>query len=423
MPASLWTEAVAFVQGLVLVLGSVIPSTTEVPAPNWPRWRGPLQDGHTRETDLPKKWSDADVAWKTPLPGSGQSSPIIWGDRIFLTSALDDGKQRLVFAVDRTTGKLLWQHTAWTSDAEHPPEKLHLWSSWASASCVTDGEVVVAFFGRGGLHGYTLDGKHLWSRDLGEFKSPWGVAACPVIVGDLVIQNCDSEADASLSAFDKKTGKDVWKTKRPDNRGWSTPILVKTEKRDELVLNGHDGVRGYDPASGKELWYCKSFAGRGEPTVTKAGELFVVANGTPGDFYAIKVGGDGDVTKSHMAWHTPRKGGRDIPSPIVVGKFVIMVDTAGIATCYDAVDGHEYWKERLATGPKFTGSPIAVNGLAYFLNEAGTTFVVEPAETLKIVETNTLTAGEDEIFRASITPCDGQMLIRSTNVLYCVGKK
>ncbi|MCE9606987.1 MAG: PQQ-binding-like beta-propeller repeat protein [Planctomycetia bacterium] len=419
MHSSLWTEAGTLLQSFVVLIASVLPTAPGVPGAHWPRWRGPLEDGHSQETDIPTKWSNADVVWKTPLPGSGQSSPIVWGDRIFLTSALEDGKQRVVYAVDRKTGKILWQHTAWTGE----PEKLHAWNSWASSTCATDGEVVVAFFGRGGLHGYGVDGKHLWSRDLGKFESPWGVAACPVILGDLVIQNCDAEADASLSAFDKRTGKTVWTTKRPNNRGWSTPILVQAEKRRELVLNGHDGVRGYDPATGKELWFCKSFNGRGEPTVTAAGDLLYVSNGLAGDFYAIKPGGDGDVTKTHMAWHVPRKGGRDIPSPIVVGKFIVMVDTGGIATCYDAADGHEYWKERLATGPKFTASPIAVGGLVYFLNEAGTTIVVEPAATLKIVQENILTGGEDEIFRATLAPCEGRLFVRSTNMLYCIGKK
>lgn len=420
MPSELWSAAASVVHSVVLMFSLALPAAPNVPASAWPRWRGPLENGHSRESDIPKKWSDADVVWKTKLPGSGQSSPIIWGDRIFLTSSVDDGKQRVVYAVDRKSGKLLWEHTAWQGE----PEKLHAWNSWASSTCATDGEVLIAFFGRGGLHGYSLDGKHLWTRDLGRFESPWGVAACPVIVGDLVIQNCDSEADASLSAFDKKTGKDVWKTPRPNNRGWSTPVMVKTEKRSELVLNGHDGVRGYDPATGKELWYCKSFSGRGEPTVTEGEKgLLFVANGLAGDFYSIKPGGEGDVTATHMAWHVPRKGGRDIPSPIVVGKYILMVDTGGIATCYDTTDGHEYWKGRLATGPKFTASPIAVGGLAYFTNERGTTFVVEPAATLKIVEENLLTAGDDEIFRATPAPCDGQLFIRSTEFLYCIGKK
>ena len=134
----------------------------------------------------------ADIVWKTPLPGIGQSSPIIWGDRIFLTSALDGGRERLVFCVDRASGKILWQHSAWKGE----PEKSTIMNGWASASCVTDGEVVVAFFGRGGLHAYRVDGKPLWSRDLGRFEGPWGTAACPIIVDDLVIQNCDADVDA-----------------------------------------------------------------------------------------------------------------------------------------------------------------------------------------------------------------------------------
>src|SRR4051794_13900728 len=222
---------------------------------NWPRWRGPTQDGHSSDQGLPTKWSAADIAWQTALPGIGQSSPIVWGDRIFLTSAEGQGAERLVFCVDRQTGKLLWKQTAWKGK----PESSHALNGWASATCVTDGQVVVAFFGRGGLHAYTVDGQHLWSRDLGTFESPWGTAACPIMVDDLVVQNCDSDQDAYLAAFDKQTGKQVWRMKRRDHRGWSTPIVINPGTRRELVLNGHEGVQAYDPASGQELWFCHSF--------------------------------------------------------------------------------------------------------------------------------------------------------------------
>ncbi len=418
MPAAAWLSS------LVLSFAAVLPDAPSLPAHAWPRWRGPAENGHTAETALPVKWSDADLAWKTTLPGSGQSSPIIWGDRIFLTAALEEGRERIVFCVDRKSGKLLWQHSAWKGE----PEKVHIMNGWASPSCATDGRIVVAFFGRGGMHAYTVDGVHLWSRDLGKFESPWGVSACPVIVDDNVIQNCDADVDGYITALDKQTGKDVWKTERtlksdPEQsmRGWSTPIVVQAAGRREVVLNGHDGVRAYDPANGKELWYCKGFNGRGEPTVTPAGELLTVVNGLSGDFYAVKPGGSGDVTATHMAWHTPRKDGRDCPSPIVIGKYALVVSMSGITTCYDAVDGHAYWKERL-TG-KFSGSPIAANGLAYLLNEDGTTYVIRPGESLDMVAENALTAGDEEIFRASTTPCDGQLFIRSTTTLYCVGKK
>lgn len=414
----------SFLLSLVLSIAAVLPDAPTLPAHAWPRWRGPSENGHSAETGLPTKWTDADVAWKTSLPGSGQSSPIVWGDRIFLTAALEQGRERVVFCVDRKTGKVLWQQSAWKGE----PEKVHIMNGWASATCATDGEIVVAFFGIGGIHAYSVDGVKLWSRDLGKFVSPWGVSACPIIVDDKVIQNCDADEDGYIAALDKRTGDIIWRTERrlkaddeQSMRGWSTPIVVSAAGRREIVVNGHDGVRAYDPNSGKELWYCKSFNGRGEPTVTPAGDVLTVVNGLSGDFYAVKPGGEGDVTKTHMAWHVPRKDGRDCPSPIVVGKYVIVVSMSGIATCYDAADGRTYWKERLVG--KFSASPIAADGLAYLLNEDGTTYIVRPGESLNVVAENPLTAGEQEIFRASITPCDGQLLVRSTNVLYCVGKK
>jgi outer membrane protein assembly factor BamB len=187
------------------------------------------------------------------------------------------------------------------------------------------------------------------------------------------------------------------------------------------VLNGDQGVHAYDPATGRELWFCKGFNGRGEPTVTPAGDLLCVVNGKAGDFYSVRPGGSGDVTETHMAWHTPRRGGRDCPSPIVVGRYIIVVDMGGIATCYDAEDGHIHWKERLPGA--HSASPVAASGLAYFLNEAGRTVVIEPGPALKVVAQNPLPAAQDEIFRATPTPCDGQLFIRSTTTLYCIGKK
>jgi outer membrane protein assembly factor BamB len=402
--------------GLLLVVA--LAALTARGAPNWPRWRGPRQDGHAAETNLPVNWSSENVIWKTPLPGIGQSSPIIWGDRLFLTSALEKGKERVVFCVDRTSGKVVWQQTAWKGQ----PEPSHGLNGWASASCVTDGEVVVAFFGRGGIHAYSVDGKHLWSRDLGPFESPWGTAACPIIVDNLVVQNCDADKNASLVALDKRSGTEIWRTKRRDYRGWSTPIVVDAGKRRELVLNGHEGVQAYDPATGRELWFCKSVEGRGEPTVTPAGDGLCVVNGLKGgEIYSVRPGGDGDVTDSRMTWHTPRRGARDTPSPIVIGNFIIVTDMDGLATCYNATDGQIYWKERLEG--KYSGSPIAANGLVYFTNEAGKTLVIKPGPKLQIVAENELVAGKEEIFRASPTPYDAHIFLRSTTVLYCIGKR
>ena len=401
---------------LVLIQAFAVLGSAEVRAEsNWPRWRGPQEDGHSKETGLPVKWDHSQVVLKTPLKGVGQSSPVIWGEKIFLTTALEKGAQRVVFCVDRGTGKMLWEHVAWTGE----PEPTHNMNGWASATCVTNGEMVFAFFGRGGLHGYTVEGKHVWSRDLGRFESPWGVSSCPILVGDLLIQNCDADADAFIMGLEPKTGKTVWSTPRPNNRGWSTPILVETAGRQEIVTNGHTGLMAYDPKTGKHLWSCKSFNGRGEPTVTPAGGLLCTVNGLAGDIYAVKPGGSGDVTASHMAWHTPRKGNRDCPSPIVIGDFMLVMDMKGIVTCYQPSTGKELWKHRI--GGNFSASPIAANGLAYFNSEAGITYVIRPGETAEVVAENSLVAAPEEIFRASITPSEGQLFVRSTGVLYVVG--
>jgi outer membrane protein assembly factor BamB len=292
-------------------------------------------------------------------------------------------------------------------------------NGWASATCATDGEVVVAFFGKGGLHAYTVDGQPLWSKNLGTFESPWGTAACPVIVGELVIQNGDSDKDAFIEAFDRKSGSSIWRKKRPDNRGWSTPIVLRRGGRDELVLNGHTGVTAYKPADGSELWFSKNATGRGEPTVTLGSGLLFVVCGLQGDMYALRTGDES--TQPKTVWTAPRRGGRDLPSPIVVGKYVLVSKMDGITTCYDVESGKELWRERLIG--QFSSSPIAVGGLVLHQNEAGETMVIEPGPALKIVNQNKLDAGPDELFRASLTPAEGRMYSRSNKVLYCIGKK
>jgi outer membrane protein assembly factor BamB len=385
---------------------------------DWPQWRGPASDGHSSETNVPVTWNDKSVVWKTALPGSGQSSPVMAGDRIFLTSSLENGRQRVVLGVDRKSGKIAWQETVWSGE----PEKTHQMNGWASATCATDGKHVIAFFGKGGIHCFDVEGKKLWSKDIGQFPGVWGTGASPLIVDDLVIQNCDAEGESSIMAFHKRTGDVVWKTPRDNlpRGGWSSPVLVDAGDHREVVVNGEDFVTGYDPDTGRKLWFCKTFAGRGEPTATPANGLVFMLNGKSGDFYTLKPGGRGDITQSHIAWHTPRKSKRDQPSPIVIGNFVLVVSMDGVATCYDATDGKQLWVERL--GGNFTSSPIAANGLAYHQSDEGETVVIKPGPKLDIVARNTLPAAKDEIFRASLTPSRGQMFSRSTKVLYCLGK-
>jgi outer membrane protein assembly factor BamB len=384
---------------------------------NWPGWRGPLQTGHSLETGFPHEWTDNNVLWKTDLPGDGQSSPVIWGERIFLTTALENGRERVALCVNRKSGKVLWQKSLWQGE----PEPTHKMNGWASATVATDGERVYAFFGKGGgLFCLSVDGEQLWNRQLGDFPSPWGTAACPVLVDGLVIQNCDSEGDSFLLAVDAKTGKDVWRTPRESLRGWSTPVLIETPQRRELVLQGETGVRAYDPNSGEQLWLTTGSKGRGTPTVTPGNGLLYVVPGRPGETTALRPGGSGDVTASHKAWSVQRKG-RDLSSPIVIGDFVlIMSQKGGILSCYDARTGESHWQERL--GGNHSASPVAFDGLAAFISEDGETVVVRPGRTLDIVSRCTLTSSDDEIFRSTITPSGGQLFIRSTKRIYCVGR-
>jgi hypothetical protein len=410
---------------LILALFLLIPTLTGTASAadwNWPQWRGPQQDGHTQETGLPTKWDDSSVVWKTPLKGEGQSSPVVWGERVFLTQSRNRGRQRVVLCINRNDGRILWEKIAWTGD----PEPTHNMNGHASSTPVTDGKHVYAFFGKGGgLFCYTVDGSLVWNKELGPFKGPWGTAASPMLHGNHVIVNGDADADSFLAAFDKTTGKEIWKVKREDKRGWSSPILVKTNGREEIVINGHSAVRGYDPKTGKELWRVKSFNGRGSPTVTPGNNgLIFVLNGLRGDFYAVKPGGSGDVTETHMAWHTPRGGGRDLPSPIVIGKYVLAINMRNaVITNYDAASGKELYKVRVGT-PQYTATPISYDGLALFLNEGGEALLVKPGPKLNVVSRNRITAGaDDEIFRGSIAPSDGQLFLRSTKALYCVGKR
>lgn len=394
-------------------------------AADWPRWRGPSQDGHSAEKNLPVKWESDSVTWEAAVKGKGQSSPVIVGENIFLTSALRDGEERIVVCLNRNTGKENWSQTAWTGQ----PEKSHNMNGWASSTCAADDERVYAFFGKGGgLFCYSHDGKKLWQKELGQFDGPWGTAACPVLVGDLVIQNCDADTDAFLVAFHKVTGEQVWKTKRPDARGWSTPILINVDGRDELVLNGHHGVRAYAPASGKELWFCAGFSGRGSPTVAYSNGIVHAVCGLRGDTYAVRPGGDGDVTKTHMLWHNPRNTSRDLPSPIVIGNLSLVMDMRrATLSAYDLETGEQRWQKRVADAARsgqFCASPVAWNGTAFFVAESGQTFAIRPTnENMEIVSVNTVEASKSEIFRASPTPSEGQVFLRSDQFLYCIGKR
>jgi len=324
-----------------------------------------------------------------------------------------------VHCLDRKTGKVLWEREV----ACAAPEQIHKMNTWATPTCATDGERVVAFFGPGGIHCFDLDGKPQWQRNLGEFPGTWGIGASPIIDGNLVIQNCDAEGASSLVALDKKTGAPVWTAKRENKPkgGWSTPVLINAGARRELILNGEQGVNAYDPATGKDLWFCKGFAGRGEPIpVFDHGMLFVV-NGQPGNTYTVKPGGSGDVSGTHRVWNSKVVGGRDLPTPAVVGEFDLVASLSGMLTTYDAKSGTALFSERL--GSQVSATPITAGGLVYFQMENGEVIVVKPGKALEIVSKNSVGNDSGEIFRASLSPIQGQWFARSGNTVYCIGKK
>jgi len=397
----------------LLCLTAILATSTLFAEDNWPRWRGPQQDGHFAGTDVPLEWDTKNIVWRTELPGSGQSAPCIWGDQIFLTANKGQGAERILFALDKNSGKILWEQSLWKGT----PEPSHALNGWASASCVTDGEHVYAFFGIGGLHCLTVDGEKVWSKDLGSFEGPWGTAASPVIVRNMLIQNCDADSNARLIAFDKKTGKELWNTKREDARGWSTPVLITVDGHEELVLNGDSRVTAYNPDTGEELWFCKSFNGRGAPTATFANNLIHMINGKPGECYAVKPGGKGDVTDSHMAWHSRRPGGRDLASPVVIGEFMVTNNMDGVYSTFNSLTGKEVWRERV--GGKHVATPVSYRGKAVFIDETGVSTVIDPVK--KVQSRNSLGNRPGEIFRSTPVPNDGHLYIRSTGALYKIG--
>jgi outer membrane protein assembly factor BamB len=368
------------------------------------------------------RWGPGDVTWRTELDGQGHSSPSIWNEKIFLTGARkteDQQVERLVFCLDRNSGVVVWQQVASVGKAE----VTHNMNGYASATCATDGERMVAFFGRGGIHTYDMHGKKLWSRDLGTFPGPWGTAASPIIVDDKIIQNCDAQGGSFLIALDKKTGETVWKTSRGQmpRGGWSTPLVIDAGSRRELILNGEYGVHGYDPDTGREYWFCKGFNGRGTPSPTFDRQQLFVVSAKPGDTFALRPGGSGDVADTHIVWHTSRNGGRTLSSPIVEGNYLLTVSMIGIGVCYDVLTGEEHWTARL--DGQHTASPITSGGLVYLQNEAGTTLVIKPGKELDVVARNHIEPAEGEIFRSSLVPSEGQIFCRSNRTVYCIGKR
>jgi outer membrane protein assembly factor BamB len=412
---------------------------------NWPSWRGPSGQGYVNGSNVPLTWSETkNLLWKTDLPGRGNSSPIVWGDHIFLTAASPNGDERYVLCVQATDGKILWKQLASKGAG---PGKTHEWNGYASASCVTDGSRVYAFFGTPGLFCYDFQGNLVWKHDFGIFTSErgWGTAASPFLFEDLVIQNCDNDgpqalppghkpeeaAPMALVALDKKTGEVRWQAERNQGRGFSTPVLLTTaEGRLDLVLNGPRGVWAYEPRSGKELWHCdrkaagdweNNSARFGEPLPVSNHDMLFAASGRPGPFQAIRLGGVGDVSQSNLVWEVVRQGHRDVSSPILWQDLSYAVDSKGFLTCHEAKTGAVVYNVRI--GDRALASPVEIGEKLLFVLDDGTALVIQPGREFKVLHKNHLGEGKALDFAASPAVASGRLYLRSQSSLYCIGEK
>jgi outer membrane protein assembly factor BamB len=417
-------------------------------AANWPQWRGPDGSGISNEKNLPAEWTPTkNVKWKTPIFGRGHSSPIVWGNKIFLTTAIEgdvvpgakaikhtaDGREFLhpdsvgadhkhtfkVMALDRNSGKILWETTAWEGT---PYDNRHRKSSYAASTPATDGKLVYAFFGTEGLYAYDFNGKLAWKAQLGNLGTVgMGTGTSPIVYENLVIVQCDEEnGEASfIVALDKKTGKEVWRTPRKVQVSWSTPILVRTPKRAELITSGTEFVISYDPATGRELWRHKGVESNAIPSPVANNDMVFLVAGFPAKIaLAIKLGGSGDLTGTPNVPWTYAKGTAYVPSPILYGDYLYLTTDRGILTCIDAKTGEvKYEGGRIPIPATFTASPVAFEGKILLTSEDGDTFIVKAGPKHEILGTNSL----GEAVYASPAVADGRIFIRGEKNLYCIG--
>ncbi len=379
----------------------------------WPRWRGPSGQGHSEETGLPLEWdAETGVVWKTPIPGRGHSSPVIWGDRIWLITAFDKGARRSLIAVRRSDGELLW-----TRDAPEiaPEKKTMAKNSWASSTPVVDEERVVAFLGNTGLVAFSHDGDRLWHYPMPWFDGTHGTGASPAICGDAVVLFQEHSRGKSIAVgIDKNDGHELWKTERDAAYGWCTVLPLRIGGRDELVVGVHHRILGVDPGNGAELWSCSGPTREVVPTLVYGHGLVYTCSGRNGPTIAIRPGGDDDVTATHIAWQSGR-GAPHVPSPILVDDLLYFTNDNGIVTCLDATTGETVYQSRLRG--KFTASPVAADGKIYFTNERGVTFVVKPGRDFEILARNSL--GETTL--ASMAVLGGRLFIRTEKHLWAIG--
>ena len=416
--------------------------TLNAPAANWPAWRGANADGISSEKNLPVKWSKTEnVRWRAPLPEAGNSTPVIWGDRVFVTQPVGDRRTLMCFS--RADGKLLWQVGITTKEKE----PTHGTNPFCSASPATDGERVIVSFASDGLYCYDFSGKELWRRtDLGRQIHIWGNAASPVLHKDLCFLNFGPGETTYLLAVDKRTGKTLWKNDEPggdsgapppaakdapvDKKAaprakwvgsWTTPIIVNEGGRDSLLMSWPGRVCSLDPATGKERWTCAGLNPLVYTSPLHANGIAVGMGGFGGMALAVRTGGSGDVTATQRLWHHPRSPQR-IGSGVIHEGHIYIHNDPGTAMCLNLETGKEVWNERL-TGGSASGqnwsSVLLADGKCYTITQGGDCFVFKASPTFELLATNPL----GERSNSSLAASDGALFIRTHQSLWCIGAK
>lgn len=423
-------------------------------ADHWPQFRGPTATGVVEgATELPDTWSATEnVAWKSEIPGRGWSSPIVWGNRVFLTTVVNSGESEepkkglyfggnrpepppsehnwLVYCLDLESGETLWRKQVQRSA---PATAIHLKNSYASETPVTDGQHVYVLFGGLGIYCFDFDGNEVWSKKIEprETRYGWGTAASPVVHGDRLYIVNDNEEASYLLALNKKTGEEVWRVERDEKSNWSTPYVWQNEQRTEIVTAGTGKVRSYDLA-GNELWSLSGMSSITIATPYEYGGLLYISSGYVGDsfrpLYAIQPGAEGDISlqgnatsNESVAWSQPT-GAPYNPSTLAYDGIVYVLHDQGFLVTYDAADGSEiYSKKRIPNGRAFTASPWAYDGKVFCLNEDGETFVIRAGEEFELLQTNPL--AEEEMAMATPAIAGDRLLIRTAARLYCIKRE
>jgi len=382
----------------------------------WTRWRGPSGQGIVAGTGYVDKWSATqNVKWKTPVSGAGNSSPIVWRDRVFLTTSYDQGGRLSMLAFDRATGKQLWE----TFAPQGRNVRVHRKNGYASATPSTDGERVYVSLGARGLLAVDMSGKVVWHQDVGQINNYHGPAGSALLYKDRLILYQDSQGSAFIAAYEARTGKQLWRTSRNASVGWGTPVVIRVDGHDEVIVNGQNRVCAYNPDTGVELWHCAGPTVEVIPTPVVGHGLVFCSSGRQGPTLAIRPGGRGDVTGSHVAWSTPR-GSPFVPSPVIAGDLLYVVnDMQSIATCFDAKSGETMWQSRLGEARRegFSASPIFVDGKVFFTNDDGETFVLKAGRTFQQLHVNNI----GERMLASPALVDGTWYMRTDGHLLAVG--